>query len=359
MEKDYYKILNISKDASKSDIKKAYRKLALKYHPDRNPDKSKEAEEHFKKINEAYAILSDDEKRSIYDQYGIEGLKGQPGFNFEDIFNFSFFEDIFSGFAGQHSRKGGDINVNINLTLDEVFTGTQKEVRIKRQSPCSNCNGTGAETPNDIKTCPTCHGTGKIQTKQFFFTLSQTCSTCHGTGKVITKKCHVCHGSGYEVKEEILNIDIPAGVENGTVLQMKNKGNVISNEYLPGDLYVIINIEEDPIFKRNGMNIFVEFPISVIDATVGGEAELPYFANQIIKIKIPKNTQNEDVLKLRGYGLLRNGYHGDLIIIFKIFTPHKINKTQEQLLKEFDKLTKDKYPVIKNFFNNLNKRFKK
>ena len=359
MENDYYKILNVSKNATKDEIKKAFRKLAMQYHPDRNPDKSREAEEHFKEINAAYAILSDDEKRSIYDRYGVEGLKAQPGFNFEDIFNFSFFEDIFSGFAGQHQRKGGDINVNIELTLDEIFSGVEKEIEIKRQIPCAHCNGTGAETADDIKTCPTCHGRGKVQTKQFFFTLSQTCPSCHGTGKIITKKCHVCRGSGYEVKKEKLKINIEPGVENGTVLQMQNKGHVISNEYLPGDLYIIINIKEDPVFKRNGMNIFLELPISVVDAIIGGKVELPYFEKQILNIKIPKNTQNEDLLKLRGYGLLRNGYHGDLIVIFKIFTPQKINKTQEKLLKSFHKLTKDKYPIIKNFFSHLKKRFKK
>ena len=359
MEKDYYNRLGVNKNATQEEIKKAFRKAALKYHPDKNPEGKKEAEEKFKEINEAYAVLSDPEKRSIYDKYGYEGLRGQyGGSQFDDFIssifkNFGFFDDIFGGFAQSHSKKGTDIQIDITMDLEEVFNGTEKEITIKRTVPCEKCNGSGAATPSDITTCAHCNGTGKIRRQQFFFTVSQTCPYCNGTGKIITKKCSNCKGNGYIIQKEKIEIKIESGIDNGAILLYKGKGNIVDPEYPAGDLYIVTYIKEDPIFKRDGMNLYVELPIPFTSAMFGDKLELDYFDQKKLTVNIPPKTSNGDILKLRGYGIPKGGYRGDLIIQMKLITPKRMNKTQEAVLKKFHKLTKDNYDIL----NKLKKIF--
>ncbi len=364
MDKDYYKTLNVERSATNEEIKKAFRKLALKYHPDRNPENKDEAEAQFKEINEAYAILSDEEKREIYDTYGYEGLKGQYGSNFSDIIksflNFdSIFDDLFGPFARQHSRKGGDIQVNLNLNMEEVFNGCSREIEFERSIPCEKCGGTGAKTPQDIEICSTCGGSGKVRRQQLFFTVSQTCPACGGRGKIITKKCPECRGKGLGSTLEKMTVDIEAGLDNGTVLMSRGKGNIIDEKFPPGDLYIVLNVQEDPVFTKDGMNLYAELPVPFSSALLGDTLEFPYFNGEILKIDIPKKTEHGHILKLRGYGIKRKGYRGDLIFRVGLEMPAKLNKTQEKVLKQFQKLTEKSYHRSKAFREIMDKRFKK
>lgn len=379
--RDYYEVLGIDKGAGAEEIKSAYRKLAMKYHPDRNPD-DKEAEEKFKEANEAYEILSDDEKRSAYDQYGHAGVDpsygggagagGYGGFGgggFEDIFSdiFSSFGGGFGGFdfgGGSSGRRrgpsrGSDMKISVNLNFKEAVFGTEKKIKIKRQEECPTCHGTGAEPGSDVKTCDKCGGSGQVYIRQEtpFGTIQQTatCDKCHGEGTIIDDPCHTCHGSGVVEKERTINIKIPAGVDNGAVLPLRGEGNAGPRGGAKGDLFVYINVKEDPIFKREDDDVYFEIPITFAQAALGADLVVPTVDGKV-KLRIPEGTQTGKVFRLKGKGIpnVRGRGRGDQYITVKVEVPKKLNKKQKEALREFDEqIGKENHQEANNFWTKV------
>lgn len=348
--KDYYQILGVSRDATQDEIKKAFRQLALKYHPDRNLG-DKEAEEKFKEINEAYSCLSDPEKRANYDRFGTsEGVgAGFGGFGagfggFTDIFG-DIFEEFFGTFGGAkrpRTTKGSDLSYRLDITLQEAAFGAEKKISVPRWQTCGVCNGSGSEPGTSPLTCPNCRGTGHVRFQQGFFSVSKTCSKCHGSGRIISNPCKNCMGNTkVRVQREIL-VKIPAGVDTGTRLRLNGEGDLGSHGGPPGDLYVIINVEEHPFFKRDGMNIYCQVPISFTKAVFGGEIEVPTLDGHS-KVKIPAGTPSGKSFHLKGKGIPRLGGHGrgDQIVSVYIDVPKKISQRQRELLEEFERLSEE------------------
>lgn len=357
--RDFYEILGVSKSASEQEIKKAYKKMALKYHPDRNPD-NKEAEEKFKEAAEAYSILSDPQKKQRYDQYGHAGLGGAAGGGFggggmgmDDIF--SMFGDIFgggggfggfSGFGGGGGRsqtpRGGNLRVRVKLTLNEIATGVEKTIKIRKQVNCETCGGTGAKSPSAIKTCSHCGGSGQtIRTMNTMLGQMQTaatCPQCNGTGEQITDKCTSCSGEGVQLKEVEETIKIPAGVEDGMQLSLRGKGNAGKRGGVSGDMYVVISEIDHEDFARDGENLLYATEISVIDAILGTKITVPTLTGKV-SITIAPGTESGKLLRLRGKGLpVVNSYsQGDIIIKVNVFIPKKINKSDKELLEKLSK----------------------
>mgnify|MGYP003589455751 FL=1 len=350
--KEFYDLLGINRDASDDDIKKAYRKMAMKYHPDRNPD-SKDAEEKFKEIKEAYEVLSDSQKRATYDQYGHAGLEqnaggfggGGAGFGgFGDAFS-DIFGDIFGGRAGTAGGNGGrgnvyrgsDLRYNMEITLEEAARGCEKQIRIPAVDSCEACDGSGAKSGTSPKTCPTCGGQGQVRMQQGFFSIQQTCPTCHGNGRVIADPCGVCNGSGRVKKSKTLNVKVPVGVDNGDRIRLSGEGEPGVNGGPHGDLYVVTHIKEHSVFQRDGQNLHCEMPISFATAALGGEIEIPTLEG-VAKLKIPAETQSGQVFRLRGKGIrpLRGTTQGDLMCHVVVETPIKLTERQKQLLRDFD-----------------------
>ena len=355
--RDYYEVLGLSKGASAEEIKKAYRKLAVKYHPDKNPG-DKEAEEKFKEAAEAYSVLSDPDKKARYDQFGHAGVEGSgPDFSggfgdLNDILNEMFggaFGGGFGGFSGfgggrsnqrqQRVYRGRDIRVRVKLTLEEIAKGVEKEISIEKSVPCSDCGGRGARNSSDIKTCPACHGTGQVQRVVNSF-LGQTvtystCQQCGGEGKIISNPCRTCGGSGLERKRETIKVKIPAGVEAGMQLTLHGEGHAAKNNGVNGDLLVVIEEQEHPNLKREGNNLFYTKIISVPEAILGGEVEIPGI-DGTYKIKVEPGTQSGSVVKLKGRGLPTvNGYGGtgDLYVNFAVWIPKKVDKEDKAILE--------------------------
>ena len=336
MDFEYYEILQVTKTATKSEIKKAYRKLAMKYHPDRNPD-DKEAEEMFKKINEAYEVLSNDEKRAIYDQYGKAGLDGHMG----SSGGFSGFEDIFEEFFGFGGRKAQkqtpynlDILVEVTLEFKEAVFGVKKEIDIEYYSICKTCDGSGAKKSH---TCPTCNGQGQVFIRQGFMSIGQTCPTCSGSGIIIDEKCDECNGKGYKVNKDKVEIDLPAGVDNGMRMRIPNKGN----EYFDGsrgDLYIQINVKEDKVFKRRDDDIFVEVPIFFTSAILGDKVKIPTLTGEK-ELEIKPHTKDNKKFIFKGEGIanVHTGRKGNLIAILHIVYPEKLTEDQKELLEKLHK----------------------
>lgn len=341
LEIDYYELLEVSKTSDKSTIKKAYRKLAMQYHPDKNPD-DKEAEEKFKAINEAYQVLSDDEKRAIYDRYGKEGLQGhssrsQGGFGgFEDIS--SIFEEMF-GFGRSQAREKKSYNYNLDtvveLTLEfnEAVFGCKKEINYTYKTACNSCNGTGAKD-GKLSTCPTCRGTGQIHSRQGFMTIAQTCPSCHGSGKTKSDPCKSCNSLGYEEKKDSFNVDIPEGVNDGMRIRISNRGNIAPNGQR-GDLYIQVRVKEDSHFVRHDDDIYFEAPIFFTQVILGGKIKIPSLRGEL-ELEIPKGVKdkqqftfrNEGVKSAQGYG------KGDLIVQIKIEYPKSLTSEQQELLEK-------------------------
>ncbi len=350
--KDYYKILGVSRDATQEEIKKAFRQLALKYHPDRNPG-DKQAEERFKEINEAYTCLSDAEKRANYDRYGTaEGIGAGAGFGgfgagfggFADIFE-DIFDDFFGAFGGSRKTKpikGADLKYSLNITLEEAASGCEKVINVPRWQPCDRCNGTCSEPGSSPITCTNCRGTGHVRFQQGFFSVSKTCGKCHGAGTIISNPCKTCKGNGRVKVHRELSVKIPAGVDTGSRLRLSGEGDFGSYGGPPGDLYVVINIDDHPLFKRDGMDIYCQVPISFTKAVFGGEIDVPTL-NGHVKLKIPAGTQSGKNFHLKGRGMPRLGstQRGDQIVSVYIDVPKKLTPRQREVLEEFARLTEE------------------
>ena len=375
--KDYYDVLGVERGADEKAIKRAYKKLAMQYHPDRTKgDKAKE--EKFKEIQEAYEILGDKEKRAAYDQYGHaafeQGGMGGGGFgggfsgaDFGDIFG-DMFGDIFGGGGRGRQRvvRGEDLRYDIQITLEEAVKGTTKDIQINTLAHCDSCDGTGAEKGSKVETCPSCHGSGRVRRQQGFFVTEAICPTCHGSGKKIEKPCKSCHGEGRVHKKKNLSVKIPAGVDTGNQLRLSGEGAAGENGAPAGDLYVVIHVKEHHIFERDGNNLYCEVPISFSMAALGGEIEVPTLDGKV-KLKIPAETQTGKLFRMRGKGVTstRSGYEGDLICRVVIETPVNLNKEQKELLEKLEESLKGQkshspksssfLDGVKKFFDNLGK----
>ena len=349
--KDYYEVLGVNKDASDEEIKKSYRKLAMKYHPDRNPDNPK-AEEQFKEAKEAYETLSDDQKRAAYDQYGHAafehgggggGASGFGGAGFGDAFG-DIFGDIFGGGrqgGGQRNNvyRGADLRYNMEISLEDAAKGTETKIRIPVQAACETCKGTGAKAGKSPVTCTTCNGHGQVRMQQGFFSVQQTCPKCHGSGKIIKDedKCGTCHGAGREKINKTLSVKIPAGVDEGDRIRLTGEGEAGVNGGPTGDLYVVVHLKQHEIFQRDGGNLHCEMPISFSTAAIGGEIEVPTLGGSA-KMKIPAETQTGGVFRLKGKGIkpLRQSDYGDLMVHVVVETHVKLTEKQKELLREFE-----------------------
>lgn len=341
--KDYYDILGVSRSSSQDEIKKAFRQLALKYHPDRNPG-IKEAEEKFKEINEAYTCLGDQGRRQQYDTTGYcgTGPTTGPGFDFGDIFG-DIFGDFF-GFGGKRGlrpERGSDLRYDISVTLEQAANGIKKEIKIPRSVPCAECAGTGSRTKRTTQ-CPDCKGAGQIRYQQGFFSISRTCPRCQGSGQAITEPCARCKGGGKVKVERELSLNIPAGVEAGTRFRVTGEGEAGSHGGPPGDLYVIVDVEEHPDFRREGDNIIYDIPLSFVQAALGAEIDVKTLWGDE-KLHIPSGTQPGQIFKLKGKGMPRMGRRtrGDQIVVAKVFIPSRITERQREILEEFAKISSE------------------
>ena len=344
-QRDYYEVLGVSKDVSEAELKKAYRRLAMKYHPDRNTD-DESAIERFKEAKEAFEILKDKEKRAAYDQFGHAGVSNQPGgggfgggADINDIFG-DVFGDIFGGGrrggGGQRVYRGDDLQYNLEVSLEEAVSGTSTEIKIPNMVSCDVCDGSGAKRGTSPSTCSTCHGVGQVRMQQGFFSVQQTCPACRGKGKVITDPCAKCRGQGRTQKEKTLAVKIPAGVDTGDKIRLSGEGEASESGGPAGDLYVAIMVKEHPIFQRDGADLLCTVPINFATAAIGGELEVPTLDGRV-KLKVPAGTQTEKTFRLRGKGVkpVRGGAVGDLLAKVRLETPVNLNKEQSDLLMQF------------------------
>ncbi|WP_276499125.1 molecular chaperone DnaJ [Pontibacter litorisediminis] len=349
--RDYYEVLGVSKSATQEEIKKSYRKIAIKFHPDKNPD-DPTAEDKFKEAAEAYEVLSDQQKRQRYDQFGHQGMNGGfggGGMNMEDIF--SQFGDIFGGGGfesffggagrsggGRRQRKGSNLRIKLKLNLEEIANGVEKKIKVKRYVACSTCGGNGAKNGTDMQTCGTCQGSGQVRkvvnTMLGQMVSTATCPTCNGEGRIVTNNCNACHGSGRELQEEVISINVPGGVMDGMQLSMSGKGNVPERGGVPGDLLIQIEEEPHPTLKREGNNVIYEQYISFVDAALGAEVEVPTISGKV-KITIKPGTQSGEIFRLRGKGIQDiNGYgKGDQLIHVNVWTPKSLSSDEKAVLE--------------------------
>lgn len=374
--RDYYEILGVSKSTDSTELKKAYRKLAIQYHPDKNPG-DKKAEEKFKELSEAYAVLSDPKKRQMYDQFGHDGLNqqgfGGGGFGFEGFSAGSFndiFEDIFGdifGGGGRGSRRrsrrsgrpGADIQTDIDVTFEEAAFGVEKVVHIPKNVSCKTCSGSGSQPGTSPQTCPQCHGQGEVTFQQGFFAISRPCNQCHGEGQIVTDPCLTCRGSGKQKKDSKIALKIPAGIDTGQKLKLSDEGDAGERGGPAGDLYVRINILEHDFFTRQNDDAFCEVPITFTQATLGTELEVPTLDGKV-KMKIPAGTQSHKIFRLKGKGLHRLGYHGrgDQLIQVKVETPKKLSSEQKKVLLKFNELEgESNHPLHHGFFERVKNFF--
>lgn len=369
--RDYYEVLGVSRDASDRDIKKAYRRLAMKYHPDRNSD-DKSAEDKFKEASEAYEVLSDAQKKAAYDQFGHAGVDPQSGHGghggaggFGDIFG-DVFGDIFGGGGGGRSRsrvqRGADLRYTLELDLEEAVKGVEKQIRIPTLVACKPCSGSGAKAGSQPATCGTCGGIGQVRMQQGFFSVQQTCPACHGEGKIIKDPCTSCHGRGRTEETKTLSVKIPAGVDTGDRIRLSGEGEAGVHGGPAGDLFVQVSVREHSIFQRDGRNLYCEVPISFVDTALGGELEVPTLDGRV-KLRVPAETQSGKLFRLRGKGVtpVRGGPAGDLMCRVVVETPVNLSGRQKELLKEFQASLDEKYekhsPKKTSFFDGVKKFF--
>src|SRR5690606_13701691 len=339
--RDYYDVLGVNRDASEDDLKKAYRRLAMKYHPDRNPDNPK-AEEHFKEAKEAYEVLSDSHKRAAYDQYGHAGVDAGVGAGAGGFSNFAdAFGDIFGGGRGRSNvYRGADLRYNLEISLEEAARGTETKIRIPALEECDTCNGTGARPGTKPVSCPTCGGMGQVRMQQGFFSIQQTCPKCHGSGRVVPTPCPTCHGAGRVKRHKTLAVKIPAGVDEGDRIRLSGEGEAGTNGGPPGDLYVVIHIGAHAVFTRDHNDLHCEMPISITTAALGGEIEIPTLDGSA-KIRIPSETQTGKIFRLRGKGIkgVRSAQYGDLLCHVVVETPVNLTARQRELLQELEEIS--------------------
>lgn len=337
--RDYYEVLGVSKGASESELKKSYRRMAMKYHPDRNPDNA-EAEEKFKEVQEAWAVLSDEDKRATYDQFGHAGLEQGAGAGpggFGDIFG-DVFSDIFGGgrgSGGRRSQRGADLRYDLQVSLEDAAKGTTVKIRVPTLVSCDDCSGSGAKKGTSASTCSMCEGRGQVRRQQGVFTVQQTCPNCRGKGTVIDDPCTTCRGKGRKEETKTLSVKVPAGVDTGDRIRLAGEGEAGRSGAEPGDLYVQIVLEPHPIFERNGNDLVTEIPIDIVTATLGGEVEVPTLDGRV-NLSIPKGTQYGKVFRLRGKGVssVRSSRVGDLLCAVIIETPVNLTAKQTELFEE-------------------------
>lgn len=373
--RDYYEVLGVQRGADADTIKKAYRKLAMEHHPDRNAG-DKGAEQKFKEVNEAYDVLKDDQKRAAYDRFGHQAFEGgggrggagMGGFDFSSSFS-DIFEDFFGGFGGGGGRgqsgaagaaRGADLRYNLSVSLEEAFTGKQETVKITTSVSCDICKGSGAEPGSKPITCPTCNGNGRVRVQQGFFTIERGCSTCQGTGKIVKDPCKKCAGSGRIRKEKSLLVNIPAGVEEGTRIRLAGEGEAGARGAQDGDLYIFVSIRPHAFFQRDGNNLLCKIPIPFTTASLGGTIEAPTIEGGKVKVAIPEGTQTGHNFRLKGKGMnpMRGSARGDMYIQVSVETPVNLNKKQKDLLKEFEKLGSHTSPESEGFFGRLKEMWK-
>lgn len=372
--RDYYEVLGVERSADDAELKKAYRRLAMKHHPDRNPD-DKDAEDKFKEANEAYEILSDAQKRAAYNQYGHAGVDasmgggagraGAGGANFSDIFG-DVFSDLFNNGRGGRggAQRGSDLRYTLELDLEEAVRGTTVNIRVPTLVECEVCDGSGAKKGTSAITCPTCNGIGQVRMQQGFFSVQQTCPRCHGSGKIIPDPCPSCRGQGRTEQQKTLAVKVPAGVDTGDRIRLSGEGEAGTQGGPAGDLYVVVSVREHAIFQRDGRNLYCDVPISFTDAALGGELEVPTLDGRV-KLKIPDGTQSGKLFRLRGKGVtsVRGGAPGDLMCRVMVETPVNLSAEQRKLLEEFRAtLQKDSshspkasgwFEGVKRFFEDL------
>jgi molecular chaperone DnaJ len=347
-QRDFYEVLGVSRTASVEEIKSSYRKAALKWHPDRNPENKEEAEVKFRECTEAYSVLSDQQKREVYDTYGHAGLSGVGSgvdFNnsafrdFHDILgDFFGFEDLFSGGGGRSRRRqhrGADLRYDMTLTFEEASSGVTTKIKLPRQEYCETCNGTGAKKGTGIVACQTCGGRGQLGYQQGFFTITRTCPACQGAGQIVRERCPDCRGQGRIEREKTIELRIPPGVDSGTRLRVTGEGEPAPNGGAPGDLYVVLDVKEHPFFERRGADLYCTIPLSITQAALGTELQVPGL-NGEEKLKIPEATQSGAVFRVKGKGLAdpRGGGKGDLYYHVRVLTPTKLTREQRKLLEQ-------------------------
>ncbi|CAM4014787.1 molecular chaperone DnaJ [Palleronia rufa] len=372
--RDFYDVLGLSKAASADEIKKAYRSKAKELHPDRNTGNAN-AESQFKEVNEAYEVLKDAEKKAAYDRFGhaafdggMGGGGGRPGGgyggtgggDFANTFS-DVFDDLFGDFMGQRrggaqrATRGSDLRFNLRVSLEEAYRGLQKTITVPTAVTCGTCDGTGAEGGAEPATCPTCSGMGKVRAQQGFFTVERTCPTCSGAGQIVKNPCHSCGGAGRVQKDRALSVNIPKGVETGTRIRLGGEGEAGLRGGPSGDLYIFIEVAEHPIFQREAENLFCRVPVSMIDAALGGDIEVPTIDGGRSRVKIPPGSQSGKQMRLRGKGMpvLRSNAAGDMYIELAAETPVNLTSRQKELLREFDSLSEENNPESSGFFRKV------
>jgi molecular chaperone DnaJ len=370
--RDYYDVLGVKKGASPEEIKKAYRQKAKELHPDRNQD-NPDAEAQFKEANEAYEVLKDETKKAAYDRFGHAAFEGgmgggggprggaYAGGDFASAFS-DVFDDLFGDFMGrggaggrQRATRGSDLRYNLRISLEEAYKGLQKTIKVPTSVTCEVCNGSGSEAGAEPTTCPTCSGMGKVRAQQGFFTVERTCPTCGGLGQIIKNPCKACAGAGRVQKDRSLSVNIPQGVETGTRIRLAGEGEAGLRGGPTGDLYIFIEVADHPIFQRDGSNLFCRVPVSMAEAALGGDIEVPTIDGGRSRVKVPEGSQSGKQMRLRGKGMpaLRGGAWGDMFIEIAVETPVNLTSRQKELLREFDRLSEENNPESKNFFSKV------
>jgi molecular chaperone DnaJ len=374
MSQDYYELLGVGRNASAEDIKKAFRKLAMQHHPDRHQGDKAAAERKFKDVNHAYDVLKDPEKRAAYDRYGPAAFDGSAGpggpggpfhgqgFDFGSVFG-EIFEEMFGGDGrargrGRADTRGQDLRFNLEITLEQAYAGTEATVRVPSSVTCEACHGSGAEPGSKPHQCQTCHGRGRIRVQQGFFTVERTCPACHGQGQVIDKPCRSCSGQGRVRREKTLKVNIPAGVEDGTRIRLSGEGEAGTRGGPAGDLYVFLSVRHHQLFEREGADVHCRVPISMVQATLGGNIEVPTLDGKMARINVPAGAQSGHQFRLRGKGMpiVRSAQRGDMYIEITVETPTNLTPKQKELLKEFEKAGKTS-PESEGFLSKVKEMF--